>query len=1588
MGPGGVPGKRKRGDRTYSQDSGDGSRPSPHHPGNLRLAHHGYAGPPQYGYSYNRPVNSPRGGRGRGRGMRGNYGSARSPMNSPSTPHSHQSFRPLSSGSPSTAPERAEQPAQPAQPRQAAEMKPPAPRPTASTQTPPPPTQIPYYLYDYVTADARDKWKESGRQNVIDAGIKASEDRDFLRLSTLYQETARAGLDGHLHPEEAGFVIKAILDAKISGAPVEDDALPFDPASLFLDTISMLPFEDTKNARFKPLLFSTQIPSTMMREVLDVEVLVQVGLVRSTFERKVIRNQTNILYRQSNYNLLREETEGYSKLITELFTTSSNEPPSAEVVTQTFERVKALIGPFDLDVGRALDITLDVFASILVKHYRFVVKYLRVSSWWPQLATAGRRSSDDAGMQVLPKWAVPGAHGSRPLNEEEKQALSALRDQRDTAFWDRVREIGLMAFFELGGRQPESEASNAAIDDNGDNLLPVREWMEQTGTLPPCGNKVAAQILGFKLQFYSSTVRESTDTMPHNLLALAALLIKIGFISLADLYPHLFPEDDAMVTVKEEKEKEKVEQDRLRRPGGGTANALMKAGALPDDTLPAASMSRTKEAEAAKVTANPETKDGKPVDAKTVGEGSMEGAEPVDQKIQLLKSLLCIGAIPDALYILGRFPWLPDLIPDLPEYIHRLLHYSLHKVYDPLQPLRDHHAVREPHEMVDPDQSGVAKGSVRLIDQPPRRVLRWAQLDKSDPCEETEYRFYWDDWVDNVPVCQTIDDVFQLCRTLLSFSGLKIGWDPSLLAKLTRIGIHSLDIDGSESNRLRWINLAKRLLVPALSMTRHNSGIVGEVWMLLKHFPITVRYNIYAEWFTGQTSRLPDLKSAFELARAETKDVLKRISKKNTKQMARALAKVATSSPGIVFHVALNQIESYDNLSEVIVDCARYFTDLGYDVLTWSLMNALGARGRDRVQADGMLTSKWLSALSSFSGTVFKRYSIMNPTPILQYVADQLRKGNFTDLVVLEQITFSMGGIVSDATFNDAQVICMAGGPVLRTQTMLQLLDRRNEPGIQTSSKRLMRALVGPNLVGQLLVSMAQVRQTCIYTIPEEDSFLKLLGNVFDELQRILTQYLDLLRTNLSIKEFNASVPSLESLIKDFGIEPSVAFWISRSSIASEMAEHDKNALVERSQTLQSETPNPEKAASIHDVDMIEKSEPGEQAEAGDGRPAEDVATRVNGSEDVEMKTSSSSQAKSSGTPPKSPRLQSSDPKYPWHPILKATVDAVRPVLPEDTWKHISETFYFSFWQMSLSDILVPTAAYEVELNRQSRKIEEVMKDRSDISAAGLRAKEQNKKSIDDLLVRLRAELKEHVSIYSNTRVQLQKQKDFWFDDATQRWDAISVALLEHCFFPRIALSAVDALYVFRMLILLHSSGAKNFRTIKVLDAIFNAKRLTAIIFQFTSKEAEYFGRFLNEILKFLGNWHSSKETYEKEAYGKKKDLRGFLWKKEVPMEYEDFRKLLQKWHMALNVAFKNCFSGGEYMHIRNAIVVLKSIATVFPAINWMGQAQVASVMEITKSDSREDVKLAAMSLLGNLKRREKEWVLPQAFSLVGTSSN
>jgi THO complex subunit 2 len=102
-------------------------------------------------------------------------------------------------------------------------------------------------------------------------------------------------------------------------------------------------------------------------------------------------------YKQKKYNLFREEGEGYSKLLVEIIRSL---PPTLDklwvrgvdpsirraeevkrLVSRLLENIKSLIGYFDLDPTRVLDVVLDAFLINVFEYWDFFVALLRASPW-------------------------------------------------------------------------------------------------------------------------------------------------------------------------------------------------------------------------------------------------------------------------------------------------------------------------------------------------------------------------------------------------------------------------------------------------------------------------------------------------------------------------------------------------------------------------------------------------------------------------------------------------------------------------------------------------------------------------------------------------------------------------------------------------------------------------------------------------------------------------------------------------------------------------------------------------------------------------------------------------------------------------------------------------------------------------------------------------------------------------------------------------------------------------------------------------------------------------------------------------------
>jgi THO complex subunit 2 len=95
----------------------------------------------------------------------------------------------------------------------------------------------------------------------------------------------------------------------------------------------------------------------LLKERLETDTLQEFGIVNKNFYGKFIKIKTKLYYKQRRFNLFREEDEGYAKLLTEL----NKDHVDGVSDKNTLEMVKSLIGCFNVDPNRVLDVILESF---------------------------------------------------------------------------------------------------------------------------------------------------------------------------------------------------------------------------------------------------------------------------------------------------------------------------------------------------------------------------------------------------------------------------------------------------------------------------------------------------------------------------------------------------------------------------------------------------------------------------------------------------------------------------------------------------------------------------------------------------------------------------------------------------------------------------------------------------------------------------------------------------------------------------------------------------------------------------------------------------------------------------------------------------------------------------------------------------------------------------------------------------------------------------------------------------------------------------------------------------------------------------
>ena len=154
------------------------------------------------------------------------------------------------------------------------------------------------------------------------------------------------------------------------------------------------------------------------------------------------------------------------------------------------------------------------------------------------------------------------------------------------------------------------------------------------------------------------------------------------------------------------------------------------------------------------------------------------------QKVGLLNALLAIGALRPAIALLSKFPWVPDAYPEIADLVLRVLKHSIEPLYaSTLVSKEKNPSFTQPR----------ARYGTGGVSAPPLKKIQlslWAPTPPST--STTEFVFFFPDWVQRVPVCESLADLQNVIEPLMRFIGVHISRDCMFITKFSRLGRHHL----------------------------------------------------------------------------------------------------------------------------------------------------------------------------------------------------------------------------------------------------------------------------------------------------------------------------------------------------------------------------------------------------------------------------------------------------------------------------------------------------------------------------------------------------------------------------------------------------------------------------------------------------------------------------------------------------------------------------------------------------------------------------------------------------------------------------
>ena len=401
--------------------------------------------------------------------------------------------------------------------------------------------------------------------------------------------------------------------------------------------------------------------------------------------------------------------------------------------------------------------------------------------------------------------------------------------------------------------------------------------------------------------------------------------------------------------------------------------------------------------------------------------------------------------------------------------------------------------------------------------------------------------------------------------------------DLVLLTKLTRVLKHFADTQTNEAGDCVAV-LVLEVLLPSMSYTSPNPSLCYEIWQVLDKLGHEERFRLYSA-FRDQ-DMCESQKTVAERAERKLQLMVDRLDAKNLKREARSMAQMAHAHPLIVAEKIVRFSTAADRQAEKVVDLlvrlVQYFTPLGVDALLYVLLlniselsSLLAGKKADDALNPSINKSREsvsLSNLAKFVGLLYRRHcTVVDGVVLPTYIVRRLRSGESTDLVVLESVILSaLGTNANEMEVPVAQIQSFAGGAKLQSycahDSVLFSASVLFSTSTQMAMKALLQALLSHNLAQPLLLLLGQLRAQHFYIHDASNMASPLIAR-YDSINDVLQMLMHFFHNSESLVSSEAApkftglsklqLPSIASLIEDYGIDREISFAFARCTLAS-----------------------------------------------------------------------------------------------------------------------------------------------------------------------------------------------------------------------------------------------------------------------------------------------------------------------------------------------------------------------------------------------------------------------------------------------------